>query len=182
MSIINPGGGPQPIQFQRAMVFVDGTNLFYRLQTARLKLTHDLATIITSFLRGRQVNRVYMYTVQVNLDKAVAIHGEHLTRGLRIVQGEAVPTGDGNFREKGVDALLVADLVYHAAVKNLDYALVVSTDTDFVQALRRVEDFGCRTGVLGVCQALPSRLSEASDDAMTLSIESMIANNWAERV
>lgn len=180
MTIVNPGTpGPQPIAFQRAMVFVDGTNLFYRLDSARLRLNCDFSQIVTRFLKGRQVVRIYLYTVREHLDKASNIHGPHLTSGLRIVLGEAIATGDGNIREKGVDALLVADLVYHAAAKNLDYALVVSTDTDFVQALRRVEDFGCRSGVLALCSTLPQRLREACDEPMTQNADDMIRNNWA---
>jgi uncharacterized LabA/DUF88 family protein len=177
MSLLNPG--PQPIRFQRAMVFIDGTNLFHRLDSARLRLNVDLSKIVASFLSGRQVVRIYMYTIREHLERAQAIHGTHLTDGIRLVLGEGVPTGDGNVKEKGVDALLVADLVYHAAVKNLDYALVVSTDTDFVQALHRVEDFGCRTGVLSLCSELPPRLKEACDEAESRRPEDLVRQNWA---
>lgn len=75
--------------------------------------------------------------------------------------------------------MLVADLVYHAAVKNYDYALVVSTDTDFVKALHRVEDFGCRTGVLGVCSDVPDRLRNVCDETKTLTKDVMLTNSWA---
>jgi hypothetical protein len=34
-------------------------------------------------------------------------------------------------------------------------------DTDFVQAIRRVEDFGCRTSVIGICSDVPERLIES---------------------
>ena len=82
-------------------------------------------------------------------------------------------------RRTQLQAAIVADVVYHAAVKNYDYALVVSTDTDFVQAIKRVEDFGCRTGVLGVCSNIPPRLKEACDEANVLTEDQMIRNNWA---
>lgn len=177
MSIMNPGA--QPIRFQRAMVFVDGTNLFHRLEAARLHLRRDLSDILASFLRGRQVVRTYMYTVREHLERARTTHGALLTNNIRLVFGEGVPTGDGNFREKGVDALLVADLVYHAAVRNFDYALVVSTDTDFVQALLRVEQFGCRTGALALCSELPPRLSEAADEPVSRNAEYMVQHGWA---
>src|SRR5438128_1052740 len=132
-----------PRRFQKAAVFVDGTNLFYRLEGAKLSLTQNLMHIFHQFIAGRQLHRIYLYTTEPHLDRAKGFHGKNITENIRIVLGDAIPTKDGNVKEKGVDALLVADLVYHAAVKNFDYALVVSTDTDFVQALRRVEDFGC---------------------------------------
>ena len=145
--------------------------LFHRLAGAKLRLSGPVsfAGILRSRLRDRQVVRRYMYTIKETLEVATAIHGPNLTDGFRVVLGTGVPTKDGGIREKGVDALLVADLVYHAAVKNYDYALIVTADTDFVHGLRRVEDFGCRTGVLGVCCEVPLRLREAADETLVLS-------------
>jgi uncharacterized LabA/DUF88 family protein len=174
-----PPRPPKPLEFEKAMVFVDGTNLFHRLEGSKLALKQRLATILNNFINGRQVIRIYLYTIEAHLEKAKNIHGDHITDKIRIVYGEGVPTRDGNIKEKGVDALLVADLVYHAAMKNYDYALVVSTDTDFVQALRRVEDFGCRTSVLAFCSAVPDRLRDVCDDSQSISEELMISNKWA---
>lgn len=169
----------QPIRFQKAMAFIDGTNLFYRLESSRLSLNIKLSQILVPFMEGRQVVRVYLYTIEEHLDKHRGYHGSNITDGVRTVFGDGIHTKDGNIKEKGVDALLVADLVYHAAVKNYDYALVVSTDTDFVQALRRVEDFGCRTGVLGVCSDVPDRLRNVCDETKSLTKEEMLASKWA---
>jgi uncharacterized LabA/DUF88 family protein len=168
-----------PIEFQKAMIFIDGTNLFYRLEGAKLNLNENLSQILKDFINGRQLIRTYLYTIEQHFKKAQSFHGNHISNNIRVVYGEGVPTKDGNIKEKGVDALLVADLVYHAAVKNYDYALLVSTDTDFVQALRRVEDFGCRTGVLSICSNIPDRLRNASDDNQTLTKDELINNKWA---
>jgi len=168
-----------PIAFEKAMVFIDGTNLFYRLMTAKLSLNVNFTRIIQTFLKRRQLWRVYLYTIEQHLTQAKQFHKDFITDGIRVVLGEGIPTQDGNVREKGVDALLVADVVYHAAAKNYDYALVVSTDTDFVQAIKRVEDFGCRTGVLGVCSDIPLRLKEACDEANVLTEDQLIKANWA---
>lgn len=179
MGIINLNPPARPIEFQKAMIFIDGTNLFYRLQDFKLRLAKNLADILSEYTNKRQVVRVYLYTIEEHFKKHKAIHGDCISTGIRVVYGEGVPTKDGNFKEKGVDALLVADLVYHAAVKNFDYALVVTTDTDFVQALRRVEDFGCRTGVLSICANLPDRLRGACDEPGVLEEKTMLANGWA---
>jgi len=169
-----------PKQFQKAMIFIDGTNLFCRLVDHKIILNTSLANIVSQFVDGRQIIRMYLYTNGYKLDEAKKVHGNYITDGIRIVFGEGIPLKDGNIREKGVDALLVADLVYHAAVKNYDYALLVSTDTDFVHALRRVEDFGCTTGVLGLCSELPERLSNAADQSKILTKEDLINNNWVK--
>ena len=169
----------QPIRFQKAMVFIDGTNLFHRLEAVKLNLTRPLSYIMTAFLGGRQIVRIYLYTVEQHFDVARNIHGGFLTDGVRVVFGDGIPLKDGNIKEKGVDALLVADLVYHAAVKNYDYALVVTVDTDFVHALHRVEDFGCRTGVLAVCADIPERLKNACDEAKLCPEDYLVNNNLA---
>lgn len=165
------GSTVQPVQFQKAMVFIDGTNLFHRLQGAKLRLNRSLPEVVSGYLGGRQIVRIYLYTIAEHLERASSVHGTLLTKGVRVVLGDGIPTGDGNTKEKGVDALLVADLVYHAAVKNYDYALLVSADTDFVHALHRVEDFGCRTGVLSLCAPVPPRLREVSDEAESVSAD-----------
>ena len=180
MPIFDTNPPVRPINFQKAIVFIDGTNLFHRLEGEKLNLTTSLNTILTNFTQNRQIIRMYLYTIQEQLEKASKFHGDHITKDIRVVYGEGIKTKDGNTKEKGVDALLVGDLIYHAAMKNYDYALLVSTDTDFVQPLRRVEDFGCRTGVLGICCDLPERLRNGCDQPETLSKERILQQNWAK--
>lgn len=177
--ITNPG--VPPVRFDRAMVFIDGTNLFYRLEAERLTLQRGLPDVIKIFIGGRKNLRIYMYTIQEHLARALSFHGDNISNGIRLVYGLSVQTGDGNVREKGVDALLVADLVYHAAVRNYDYALVVSADVDFAQALRRVEDFGCRTGVVAVCTPVPAGLQDVCDDTHSYGADDIVSSRLAVR-
>jgi uncharacterized LabA/DUF88 family protein len=168
--------GTDPMQFQRTMIFVDGTNLFYRLEAANLVI-EDLAAIFYSFAfvsGGRQISRTYLYTIQEHLDRAFERHGANLTNKVRVVRGHGIRTRHGNVKEKAVDALLVADLIYHAASRNYDYAVLVSVDTDFVHAIRRVEDFGFRTSVIGICSEVPDRLIASSDDHFVISRDNLI--------
>jgi uncharacterized LabA/DUF88 family protein len=175
------GGGPSPQSFQKAMVFIDGTNLFYRLEAESLRVS-SLQGFISPYVGGRQLARAYLYTVQQHLDKAQKIHGERFCDGIRVVLGEGVPKKDGNIKEKGVDALLVADMIYHAASRNCEYALVVTVDTDFFYVLRRVEDFGCRTGLLSVCCRAPAKLVGACDDYHQVNAAQLIAQKIAAKV
>lgn len=172
--------GAQAINFQRAMVFIDGTNLFHRLAAQKLRLK-ALANLGVHFAQGRQVVRTYLYSSPPHLEKAKVFHGEAAFAGIRCVLGDAIPTGDGNVKEKGVDALLVADLVYHAAAKNYDYAILVSADGDFARSLKRVEDFGCRTAVISVCGSPPALLRDAADDLFEATEQVLVSNGWAER-
>jgi uncharacterized LabA/DUF88 family protein len=167
-----------PQAFERAMVFVDGSNLFPRLREAKLRVRsfHDISK---TACRGRNLHRVYLYTCQEKLDKAIEEHGEESFKGCRIVLGESVKLENGGHREKGVDALLVADLVYHAASRNCQFAAVLSNDLDFSVALKRVEDFGCRTGVLSLIHKAPDKLIKSCDDYFYLTAAELVSGNFA---
>lgn len=161
------------------MVFVDGTNLFYRL-TAEKLVVPNLAQFFHALCAPRQLQRAYIYTSKEHLERARAAHGDEFLAGCRLVLGDSIPTGDGNFREKGVDALLVADLVYHAASKNCQFAFVVTHDSDFYYALRRVEDFGCRTAVVAVGPHAPDRLRACSDHYIHVVPDTLISRGFAK--
>jgi uncharacterized LabA/DUF88 family protein len=179
MMISKPSYPPE--SFQKAMVFIDGTNLFYRLESKNLKISL-LKNLFPPFVAPRRIARAYLYTVEQHLTKAKKVHGENFCDGIRVVLGEGIQKKDGNVKEKGVDALLVADMVYHAASRNCEYALVVTVDTDFVYVLRRVEDFGCRTAVLSVCCPAPDRLRDACDDYHEVNADDLIKGQFGVEV
>jgi len=145
------------------MVFIDGSNLFPNLLEAKL-MVPSFFQLGKRVIGSRQLTRVYLYTCAEKLDSAKSVHGNDCFSGCRVVLGDSVPLPNGGHREKGVDALLVADLVYHAAMKNYQYATVISNDSDFAVALRRVEDFGCRTGIVSIVKPATGRLIGACDD------------------
>ena len=107
--------------------------------------------------------RICWYTIEEKYERTLKIHGPNCLDKVRVVFGTGVPTS-GEPKEKGVDALLVADLIYHAAQKNMDYAQLVAIDLDFVFAIRRVEDFGCRSAVLAFGKEAPDGLQKSCDD------------------
>ncbi|MEM9998509.1 MAG: NYN domain-containing protein [Bacteroidota bacterium] len=154
------------------MVFIDGTNLFQRLRSAKLKL-RLLKPAMTQLTGRRKLSRVYLYTSPHRLEEANAYHAPDWLEGIRVVLGDSIQRGDGSFKEKAVDALLVADLVYHAAQKNCDYAVLVAHDTDYRYAIRRVEDFGCRSAVAAFCIDAPDRLRYECDDYRLVTVEQL---------
>jgi len=181
---LRPDGGPAfpqpypPRAFEKAMVFIDATNFLNRLREKNLRCG-SIQSMALSVVLGRELARTYFYTTADKLKKARETHGPHFPDGCRIVLGDSVPLGNGKFREKGVDALLVADLVYHAAQKNCSYAVVVSNDSDFTHAIKRVEDFGCNTGVLAIGTVAADRVQDSCDNYHFLSAEVMLKRGWA---
>lgn len=171
--------GQSLARLQRAMVFIDGTNLLYRLERAKLIVPRlsKLFTTLFFVTGGRELVRIYLYSIQKHIEAARQRHGAECFEEIRVVLGDGVPTSGGNVKEKGVDALLVADLIYHAASRNCDYAVLVSTDTDFAYAIKRVEDFGCRTAVAAVCAEPPDRLKQSSDRNFAITAEQILNEN-----
>lgn len=175
---------PQPYppqSFEKAMVFIDGTNFLNRLRGCGVTLP-NLNTFARMLCGQRQLLRSYFYSTTEKVEKARTLHGEGFFVGTRVVCGTSVATADGGIREKGVDALLVADLVYHAAQKNCSYAVLVSNDSDFEYALKRVEDFGCGTGLLAVGIEAAPRLRNACDDYTFVDTDGLIAHYQASKL
>ncbi len=77
-----------------------------------------------------KIMRICWYTIEERYERTLKIHGTNCLDKVRVVFGTGVPTS-GEPKEKGVDSLLVADLIYHAAQKNMDYAQLVAIDLDF---------------------------------------------------
>ncbi len=180
VSNANSPAFPQPYPpqaFEKAMVFIDGSNLLNRLHEQKIKV-EDFFEIAATACSGRQVLRVYFYTSEEKLEKAKQVHGAHAFDRCRVVLGHTVQRGNGALKEKGVDALLVADLVYHAASRNCQYSVVFSNDTDFVFAIKRVEDFGCKTAIVSTFNQASERLINACDDYYHLSKEAILERGW----
>jgi uncharacterized LabA/DUF88 family protein len=162
------------------MIFVDGTNLIYRLKAARLRVPSFDKLWGSALGEREKIVRSYFYTSEPHRAAAFETHGAICFDRIRVVLGTAVPLADGNYKEKGVDALLVADLIYHAAARNCDSVTVVSTDVDFVHALRRVEDFGCSIALVSICADAPPALRAACDRYETMSREHLLERGLAE--
>jgi uncharacterized LabA/DUF88 family protein len=167
----------------RAMVFIDGTNFFHRLMATRTKLHSGIYDFIFSqVLAHTAPHRIYLYSTKPQVERAVGLHGDRLLRHVRVVYGDSVLKADGNAKEKGVDALLVADLIYHAAAKNYDVAYLVSTDSDFAHALRRVEDFGARTMLVSFGATPPELLRDAADRYLILDPDQLLRIDVVKRL
>ncbi|WP_425609316.1 hypothetical protein [Synoicihabitans lomoniglobus] len=69
--------------------------------------------------------------------------------------------------------------MYHAANKNVEHVVVVSHDTDFACALKRVEDFGVATTIAPFLVEPTSRLRANADQIVKISKEVLMNNRWA---
>lgn len=162
---------------QRAMVFIDGTNFQYCINGAEIKIIKPIHLIGEIFLEGRQLVRTFFYTCEPHLAYLENEHSREIFQTSKVILGYAIPTGEGNYTAKGVDIHLVADMVYHAAMGNYDYALLVTSDQEFVPVIERVQDLGCQAGILSLFRPAPRELQNICDESFSLSQDELISNN-----
>lgn len=163
----------------RIMFFIDGTNFYYRFKDAGLQITEELPLLLKQYYGREKLVRTYFYTSDPYIQKMKNQHNDNIFNNVRVVKGLSIPSGKGNDsgevsrREKAVDALMVADLVYHAAQKNYDLAIIISADQDFVYSIKRVDDFGCRTKIISFVDPLADNLKNAADMWREVSSEEL---------
>jgi len=164
MEVIQSPRGMTMKDIRRSMAFIDGTNFAYRVKSEKVKLNPETPyQIVAKHSSDASLLRVYFYTTEQRVEELKTQHCKELLKYCRIVLGQEIKKDDGNIKEKGVDALLVADLIYHSAQGNIDEAIIMTHDTDFMHALKRVEDFGVTTTLLALFNDAPERLRESCD-------------------
>lgn len=140
---------------ERIAVFIDGSNLYYRLRAPEFglsSLTHyDYAGLTNYLAEGCQVTYkgYYVGVVKVNPKSPNKVKAEqmrqqqtrlfgHLTskkQGFEIKRGFLMEN-DGVYHEKGVDVEIAVDIVQYAYENIYDTAIVISSDTDLIPAIK----------------------------------------------
>jgi uncharacterized LabA/DUF88 family protein len=145
---------------ERVAVFIDGGNLYRSLKEHGILpgKRFDYAEIVSLLLRGRTlVSKTYYIGIVRNYDKTpesqklVESQQKFLSKieaqGFRIERGRIVY--DHKIREKGVDVKIAVDLVTGAFEDAYDTAIVVSSDTDLIPAVKHVIEKGKKVALVG---------------------------------
>jgi len=136
--------------FQRVMVFIDGSNFYFSLKKVRGSAKIDFQYLIKKLVGIRNLIRVYYYNAPVNQfevpeqyknQQAFFVMLKKSVDYLEIKLGKLVKR-EGRNVEKGVDVKLAVDMVVHAAQDNYDTAILISGDGDFSDAVNFVKNKG----------------------------------------
>jgi uncharacterized LabA/DUF88 family protein len=125
---------------------------------------------------GPQLLRTYVYDAQYPGD-ATESHDQQAyfdmlgaQPGIRLRLGHLIPRAAGTRRaaweQKGVDTLMVLDLVRMAQLRAFDIAMIVAGDRDLAEAIRVIADDHARRVILfSVAGSAPAKeLVQAADD------------------
>lgn len=134
---------------KKAMVFIDGNNLYFGLKKNVGNYNLNYAKFIRSIVGDAELVRAYFYTAvfkKEDDDKLFNGQQKFLTYLLdvpymQVMPGRIEKRGE-ELVEKGVDVRMAIDLVRFGANNLYDVAYVISGDGDYAPAVNAVKDMG----------------------------------------
>ena len=136
---------------ERIVVYVDGSNTYRRLKNLGIpqkSSRFDYSAFVEHLVGDRDlISKRHYVGIVKNIDgseksEKMVKSQQKFLNGLR-TEGFEVKSGrimydDGNIREKGVDVKLSVDLVIGAVDNIYDTAIIISSDTDLIPAIKYV--------------------------------------------
>ena len=164
----------------RVMVYIDGSNLYHSLRNAEGRTDLDFSKFADKLVGpDRQLVRTYYYNAPLDSKKQPEQYQaqQKFFDALRRIDYFELRLGrlaynklrpDAPPTEKSVDILLATDMLMHAVTGIYDVAVLVSGDTDFVDAVQTIKGRGLHFEV-GLFPDSGSRyLRDAADKVISL--------------
>ncbi len=134
---------------KRAMVFIDGNNLYFGLKKNIGNYNLNYEKFINKLALDYDLLRAYFYTAEFRREDDEKIHESQQkfitylqeVPNMQVVTARVERRGD-TLVEKGVDVQLAVDLVRFGAKLNYEVAIIVSGDGDYSPAVEAVKDMG----------------------------------------
>jgi uncharacterized LabA/DUF88 family protein len=139
---------------KRVAVYIDGSNLYHKLKDLKIPNTTEFDYFgLCEFLsRKRKVvsYRYYVGAVRAKDDDPIGqakrasqqrLFSHLKEQGLLVKPGFLMENG-GKYHEKGVDVKIAVDLLVGAYDNLYDVAIVLSSDTDLIPAIKKIRHLG----------------------------------------
>ncbi len=165
---------------KRVAIFIDGGNFYRKIRNDNLVpkgIKFDYIKFAEFLAQGRKISSKFYYLGIVrNHDnstvsqKLVESQQKFLSGlkngGYEIKKGRIVY--DNKIREKGVDVQIAIDLVIGAVENAYDVAIVVSSDTDLIPAIKYVRSKGKAIEYVGFSKSPSIGMIKESDSSILL--------------
>ena len=145
----------------RIAIYIDGSNLYHKLKNLNIKKTSDFNyQALCKFLAQKRKlisSRYYVGAVRAKSDDQLGqlkrINQQKFFNNLEkqnivVKQGYLMETA-GIFHEKGVDVKIAVDLLVGAYDDLYDVAILISSDTDLIPAIKKLRHLGKRLEYIG---------------------------------
>ncbi|MFH1145388.1 MAG: NYN domain-containing protein [bacterium] len=169
----------------KVAVFIDGSNLYFKLKELDLVnlLHYDYRGLSQWLARDREIMSVSYYVGVVRVEhgsnkkiiemrksqQRLFAHLQSSAQNIQIKKGYLMKT-NGIYHEKGVDVNLAVDLLVGAYENLYDVAIIISSDTDLIPAMRKVRELGKNIEYIGFAH-LPSIALQQHADISRLLIK-----------
>lgn len=178
----------------RALIFIDGNNFYYKLKditlgkTGILKLLDfnyqkfaknlikdnilvEIRYYVGAVKRQNGENREKSETLYANQQKLI---GKLQQQNIPVILGNLIQHPDKIFHEKGVDVRIAVEMIRLAREDKYDIAYLLSSDTDLVPAVEEVKSFNKQVCYVGVSKGQSFGLTKASNNTILLRDEDVI--------
>jgi len=174
---------------KRTIVFIDGSNFYFRLKDLTSQfdgkfglLDFDFRKFAEWLVRSDDLIEVHYYVGairrQKNNKKSEEMYADQqrLLRKLQsqniiVTLGQLIQHPDKTYHEKGVDVRLAVEMIRFAREDKYDIAYLISSDTDLVAAIEEVQSFGKTVQYVGIAKGQSYGLSSVADDVRLLRPE-----------
>ena len=170
---------------KRVAIFIDGGNFYKKIRQNNLipkGVRFDYVKFTEFLARNRSVSKKSYYIGivrnhdrSIKSQKMVESQQKFLksleNNGYQIKRGKIVY--DNNIREKGVDVQIAIDLVIDAVENKYDTAIIVSSDTDLIPAIKYIRSKGKKVEYVGFSNTPSLGMIKESDNRILLRKDDM---------
>lgn len=165
---------------ERVTIYIDGSNLYHSLKAGFNRTDLDFEKFCNKLLGGRHLVRIYYYNVSLDQTKEPERYKDQqkFFLGMRRLPYLEMRLGRLIYRnwpdeppyEKGLDVKLATDILVHGFQDNYNVIIIVSSDSDFADALQAIKDRGKHVEIALFGQAWTGQhLRDVADKVITLN-------------
>ncbi len=171
----------------RVAIFIDGSNLYHALRANVGRYDLNFGEFTSKLCGSRRLFRAYYYNILQDPSQRAEGHREQqeFLNALRETPYLEVRLGSTKLAqgvpvEKGVDVMLVTDMLHFAWNSLYDVAVLVSGDSDFAYALQAVKNMGKHVEVAYFESNISKDLLDVADNKHPLD-RNFFKGIWAHK-
>jgi uncharacterized LabA/DUF88 family protein len=150
---------------ERISIFIDGGNIFHAANTLNIRV--DFAKLIRALTGKRHLVQAYYYGATPNTPEQNRFFSKLHHLGIEV---KTLPLRQyhGTPFEKGIDVMLVTDMLLYAHQNRYDTALLASGDKDFTYAIKAIQAIGKTVEVAAFTHAFATELQTTANTTIIL--------------
>ncbi len=148
-------------------IFVDGGNLFHSSREVGIRI--DFMKLKELLTNGRRLLRPYYYGADAGIESQSRFYDSLRYIGWDVKTLPLRQYSSGIPFEKGVDVMLVTDMLVGAFRKVYDTAILCSGDKDYVYTVKAIKDMGQRVEVASFENSISKELRLSADRFISLT-------------